>query len=52
LTSVNDPSERFPHWVCVGSCDSQAINLPALNSREVEKHPQSWTGKLIIRVIT
>ena len=28
--------------ICTGSCDSQAINLPALNSREVEKHLHVW----------
>jgi ferredoxin len=28
--------------ICTGSCDSQAINLPALNSREVEKRLQAW----------
>jgi ferredoxin/coenzyme F420-reducing hydrogenase delta subunit len=28
--------------ICTGSCDSQAINLPALNSREVEKRLHVW----------
>lgn len=28
--------------ICTGSCDSQAINLPALNSREVEKQLHVW----------
>ena len=28
--------------VCVGSCDSQAINLPALSSREVEQRLHAW----------
>ena len=28
--------------ICTGSCDSQAINLPALNSREVEKSIHAW----------
>jgi ferredoxin/coenzyme F420-reducing hydrogenase delta subunit len=28
--------------ICTGSCDSQAINLPALNSREVEKELHAW----------
>lgn len=28
--------------ICTGSCDSQAINLPALNSRDVEKRLHAW----------
>jgi ferredoxin/coenzyme F420-reducing hydrogenase delta subunit len=28
--------------ICTGSCDSQAINLPAFNSRAVEKSLNAW----------
>lgn len=28
--------------ICTGSCDSQAINLPELNSREIEKRMHAW----------
>lgn len=28
--------------ICVGSCDSQAMNLPTLPSRDVEKEAQRW----------
>jgi ferredoxin/coenzyme F420-reducing hydrogenase delta subunit len=31
--------------ICTGSCDSQAINLPALNSREVEKNLLAWIAE-------
>ena len=28
--------------ICTGSCDSQAINLPILNSREIERTLREW----------
>ncbi len=31
--------------ICIGSCDSQAINLPALNSRDIERNLLAWIAE-------
>lgn len=40
-SSVN-PALCVSCGICTGACDSQAINLPVLNSRSVEKELQQW----------
>ena len=42
VQSAVNPDLCVQCGICVGSCDSQAINLPVLNSREVEREIQQW----------
>ncbi len=42
VQSQVDPDLCIGCGVCIGSCDSQAINLPALDSRHVESELNAW----------
>jgi ferredoxin/coenzyme F420-reducing hydrogenase delta subunit len=42
VQSVVDPALCTGCGVCVGACDSQAINLPWLDSRELGRHLKTW----------
>ncbi|MSU34265.1 MAG: hydrogenase iron-sulfur subunit [Pedosphaera sp.] len=42
VQSAVNPDLCVSCGICTGSCDSQAINMPGLNSREVEKRLHVW----------
>ena len=45
LQSHVDPDLCVSCGICTGACDSQAINLPALNSRDVERNILAWIAE-------
>ncbi len=42
VQSAVNPDLCVSCGICTGSCDTQAINMPGLNSREVEKRLHVW----------
>ncbi len=52
VQSVVDPNLCVGCGICTGACDSQAINLPILESREVEKHLSAWVDSEKSRAAT
>lgn len=49
VQSSVDPALCVSCGICTGACDSQAINLPRLNSREVERRLVEWIEGRVAR---